>query len=183
MLEVPWAEAGLVAAGEAQVLEQGDDVAQVVVGGRRALELDEHDVGGRHGVGVAGQAVLQGDLVVEPEGVEVDVDAVVVVGSPAVARHVHALAEELHHLAGGREAHVAVFLIAEGAQRARHALGLAAQADEVDVADRSPGEPLIGARGQDGKAAHEAQHDAASGGRADDLPRLGEHLVGHGYEL
>ena len=120
---------------------------------------------------------------VEPEGVEVDVDAVVVVRAPAVGRHVHAAAEELHHRARGGESHVAVLLVAERVQGRRHAPGLATQTDEVDVAHRPAREAAVGARGKHGQAADQAQHDASGGGGADDLPRLGEHLVGHGGEL
>ena len=102
---------------------------------------------------------------------------------PAIARHVHAPAEELHYRARGGEAHVAVLLVAERAQGHRDALGLTAQADQVDVADRPSGEVAVGARGQHGEAADEAQHDAPGGGGVDDLPCFGEHLVGHGGEL
>ena len=156
------------------VLDHGDDVAQVVVVDLGALQLDEQHVARGHGVGLELQPAPQIDAVVEPEGVEVEVDAVVVVGAAATGR-VAAVAKELALAAHRGHRHLAVLGPAEPAEHGRHGLRGAGERRQVDVAVGAPAERGVAAVLAYGEAAEQAHHHTLGARRVDDDVGLGEH--------
>src|ERR1035437_5999039 len=101
--------AGIALAKLDGVLDDAHDVAQVVVVQGRPLQLDEQDVARRDGVGLELQASPQIDAVVQLEGVDVEIDAIVVV-RPLGATAVTALPKELSLAARRGHRHLTVLL-------------------------------------------------------------------------
>ena len=159
------------------VLDDRHDVAQVVGIRRRPLQLDEQDVARRHRVGLDLQARPQVDAVVELEGVEVEVDAIVGVGAPP-AGLVTARPKELALAASRSHRHLAVLLPAQSDDHGRGLLYVTAEPDQVDVAVGALAEGGLAAVLPHREAAQQAQCRPLGARRVDDAVRLGQHASG-----
>ena len=136
-----------------------------VVAHARAQQLREEHVGRRQREGLAPQPPPQPDGVMQAEGVEVHVDAVVGVERPS-GTGVRAGPVHLQERAAARQADVAVLLVAQAGERAQEPLGRGARRDQVEVAMLAPAGVPGGAQREDGEAADEPDVDAVGARRS-----------------